>query len=154
MYEFFSDVADALKERWGKALIGRNVIVFNDDPQAWAVNFILSADGAGELSDFHGMRRFRCEFEIGEVAGFLGNGFVVLAKNFEEHPAGIVDQIAKTLRDQHAVNVARSGVFEVDEIVVWKRFFERNFDGDRGLIRVRNDSKWHNKVLHYASHFG
>src|SRR5229473_3045860 len=102
-YEFLSDVFDALEQRWGEALVGRYVIVFEHDPQAGAICFFLSANGSGELNDFHGMGGLGSEFEIGEVAGFLCDGLVVSAENFEEHAASIVDQIAKALRDKNSV---------------------------------------------------
>jgi len=145
---------DTFKKRRGETLIGRDMIVFEHDPQAGAIAFFLGANGAGELSDFHGMRRFGSEFEIGEVAGFLGDGFVMLAENFEEHAAGVVNQVAKTLRDEHAVDIARSGVFQINKVVIRERFLERYFDGDRWLVGVRNNLQWHNKVLHYAGHLG
>ena len=66
--ELFGNASDAFEERWGKTLIRRDVIVLEHNPQAGAIAFFLGADGAGELGDFHRMRRFGSEFEIGEFA--------------------------------------------------------------------------------------
>ena len=77
--EFVSVVFYAFDEGWRKGLIGRNVIVAQYDPQTGAIALLLSADGAGELHDFHGVGRLRRQFEIGEIFRFFGDGFVVRA---------------------------------------------------------------------------
>ena len=153
-HEFLGHVLYSFDKRRGETLIGWNVVVFEHNPQARAIAFFLGADGASELGDFHGMRSLGSEFEIGEIAGLLGNSLVVLAKDFKEHATGIVHQITKTLRDEYTVHITRGRVFEIDQVVIRERFLKRNFDGDRGFVGVRNNFKWHNKVLHYAGYFG
>src|SRR5207245_10784943 len=49
----------------------------------------------------------------------------------------------KPLRDENGVNVARSGLFELMEIVIGQRLFEGDFDSGRRLVVVGCDSNGH-----------
>ena len=134
---------DAFEQRRGQALIRRNVIVFEHDPQAGAVDYVLGADGPSELSDFHGVSDFGLEVHVSESAGIIGDALVMCAEDFHEHTAGIVDQIAKALRNQHGVDIARGRKSQLLQIVIGKRLFQRNFDGHRRLVCIRNNFQGH-----------
>src|SRR2546422_8539416 len=42
--------------------------------------------------------------------------------------SGVVDEVAKTLRDKNGIHIARSGVFKLVEIVIGQGLFQRDFD--------------------------
>src|SRR5260370_5959479 len=96
--------------------------VAEDDPEAGMVSVVVAgANGAGELGDF----------EAGA------------ADQIAEDAASVVDKVAKTLGDENGVYIAGGGLFELVEIVIGQRLFERDFDGGGGLILVRGDSNGH-----------
>ena len=98
------------------------IFVVQNDPESRVVSFIVAgANRAGELG----------EFEAGA------------AQEFGKDAAGVIDEVAKPLRDENGVNVARSGLFELMEIVIGQRLFERDFDSGRRLVVVGCDSNGH-----------
>src|SRR5438132_3817645 len=98
------------------------ILVAEDDPEAGAIGFVVArTDGASELGEFQARA----------------------AEKFGEDAASVVDKIAKTLRNKDGVDVARSGLFELVEIVIGQRLFERDFDGGGRLVFVWGDSNGH-----------
>src|SRR6266704_681332 len=98
------------------------ICVAENDPQAGAVGlFIVRANSAGELSDFQ----------------------TGAADQVGENAASVVNEVAKTLANEDGVNVAGRGLFELVKVVVGERLFERDFDGRRRLVLVRDDSNGH-----------
>ena len=71
-----------------------------------------------------------------------------LRHDFQQDSTGIVDQIAEALRDEDAVHVTRSGLFNFIEVVIGQRFFQRNFDSDGRLVFVGNDAGGHGLRLY------
>ena len=65
--------------------------------------------------------------------------------------AGVVDEIAKSLRNQNAVDVSRRGLFHFFKIVIGQGLLDGNFDSHRGLILVRSDSYGHERSSHIIS---
>ena len=49
-------------------------------------------------------------------------------EEIHQHPASVIDEIAKTLGNQNGVDVARRRLFQLIEIVIGQRLIERNFD--------------------------
>ena len=45
-----------------------------------------------------------------------------------QNAASVIDEIAKSLRNQNGVDVARRRLFQLIEIVIGQRLVERNFD--------------------------
>jgi hypothetical protein len=59
-----------------------------------------------------------------------------VGKEIHEDAAGIVDEVAETLGDEDAVDVAGRGMFKLVEIVIGEWIFEGNLDGSGRLIFV------------------
>ena len=68
---------------------------------------------------------------------------MVLAKDFKEHAPRVVDEVSESLRDKDAIHVAGRRFLKILEVVVGKRLFKWNFDGDGGLVFVWNNFEWH-----------
>ena len=49
-------------------------------------------------------------------------------EEIHQHPASVIDEIAKTLGNQNRVDVARRRLFQLIKIVIGQRLIERNFD--------------------------
>ena len=93
------------------------------------------------------------EIEIGVLRGVRLKWR--MREEIHQDAAGIVDQIAKALRDEDGVHVARRGLFELEQIVIGQRFCERDFDRCRRLVFVGNDPHEHGlMVLHQRGYFG
>ncbi len=66
-----------------------------------------------------------------------------MSQEIHEDAASVVDEVAETLGDQDNVNVAGRGLFELLEVVFGERLLERNLDGSRRRVVVRNDADGH-----------
>src|SRR5258708_8851365 len=100
----------------------RGILGVKNDPESGAVRFVVArADGGSEL----------CEFEAGA------------AQQFGEDSASVIDEVAKPLGNEDGIDVARSRLFELAEIVIGQRLFEGDFDGGGGLVLVGCDSNGH-----------
>jgi len=78
-----------------------------------------------------------------------------MGKEIHEDAAGVVNQVAKTLGNKNDIYVAGSGLFELVEIVIGKRLFERDFDSCGGPIRVGRNAYGHDAPsLHHTGYFG
>jgi len=128
--------------------------ILENDPQAGAVGLVVAgADGAGELGQLERHWRRMGEVEIGVFRRVRLEGR--MGEQLHEDAAGVIDEVAETLRDEDGVHVAGSGVLELVEVVVGKRALERNFDGSGGPIGVGRNSDGHGlMVLHYERYFG
>jgi hypothetical protein len=78
-----------------------------------------------------------------------------MSEQIHEDAAGVIDEVAETLRDEDGVYVAGRGMLELVEVVVGKRALERNFDGSGGPMGVVRDADGHGLMfLHYVRYFG
>ena len=66
-----------------------------------------------------------------------------IGEQLHEYAAGVIDEVAETLRDENRVHVAGRGLLELVEVVVGKRALERNFDGSGRPIGVGRNSDGH-----------
>ena len=57
----------------------------------------------------------------------------------------VVDEVAKSLRNQDRVNVARGRLLQLIEIVIGQRLVERNFYRGCGLIYIGDDANGHSR---------
>ena len=120
--EFFGDGGDARSRIGGEIAALDGIFVMKDDPKSGVVSLVIAgANGAGELRDFN----------------------TAAAEEVSQDAAGIVDEVAKPLRDQDCINIARRGLFKLVEIVIGQRLFERDFNGGGGLVLVGCDSNGH-----------
>jgi hypothetical protein len=106
--EFVGDGGDAGESGLGKIATARGMRVAYYDPKPGAVRFIIA--GANRASE-------------------LGNLKAGPTQQFRQDTAGIIDEVAESLRDQDDVHVPRSGLLELVKVVIRKRLFERNLDG-------------------------
>src|SRR6266403_2022700 len=140
--EFVHDGGDALLRHWREGRTGLGMRILENDPQPGAVALVVAgADGAGELSQLERHWRRMSEVEIGVFRRVRLEGR--MGEQIHEDAAGIIDEVAETLRDEDGVHVARCGVLELMEVVVGKRALERNFDGGRRPIGVGRDADGH-----------
>src|SRR5690242_6309445 len=127
--------------------------VAEDDPQSRPVHLVPGTDGTSKLSQFE--RKLR---RVGKIQALELHGTGMqprMSQEFHQHSAGVVDEIAKTLRNENGVNIARSGLLELQQIVIRERFFERNLNRRGRLVFVGNDADGHGlKVLHQRGYFG
>jgi hypothetical protein len=152
--ELRGDGRDALLRRWGKGCSILGVWILENDPQAGAVAFVTAgADGAGELRQFERKRGRMSEIEI----RVLGRVRLVwrMGKEIHEDAAGVIDEVAETLRDEDGVYIAGGGLLELEKVVIGERILERDFDRSGGPICIRRNVYGHDAPsLHHAGYFG
>ena len=66
-----------------------------------------------------------------------------MGEEVHQHAARVIDQIAKALRNENGVNIARRGLFELEQIVIGQRRLERNFNRGGRLVLIRNNADGH-----------
>jgi hypothetical protein len=152
--EFGNDGSDALLRRLRKRGSWLGVGILENDPQAGAVAFVTTgADGARELRQFERERGGVSEIEVGvfrRVRLVRGMG-----EEIHEDAAGVINEVAETLRDEDSVHIAGRGLFELEKIVIGERVFERDFDGSGGTICVGRNVDGHGAPsLHHVGYFG
>src|SRR6266852_1065216 len=111
------------------------VRILENDPQARAIALVTTrADGASELRQFERERGGVSEIEV----GVLGRVRLVgrMGKKIHEDAAGVVDEVAKALRNKDRVHIAGRRTFELEKVVIGERILERDFDGGRGPVCV------------------
>jgi hypothetical protein len=141
-YEFVDDSRDAFLCHRRERGSGLGMRILEYDPQAGAVALVIArADGASELREFEGQRSRVSEIEIGVFRRILLKRR--MSEEIYEDAAGVVDQVAESLRDEYGVHVAGRGLFELVKVVVWEGIFKRDFDGSRGPSCVRRDADGH-----------
>jgi hypothetical protein len=114
------DRRDALLRGGGQRCFWLGVRVAYDDPEARAVNFVVAGtDRAGKLREFERERGGMREIEI-RVLGRVG-----LKRRMDEEihqdAAGIIHEIAKALRNENGINVARRWLVELEQVVIGQR---------------------------------
>src|SRR5258708_29465240 len=93
----------------------RGILVVKNDPESGAVSFVVArADGASELG----------EFEAGA------------AQQFGEDSASVIDEVAKPLGNEDGIDIARSRLFGLVEIVIGQRLFAGDFDSGGGPVLI------------------
>jgi hypothetical protein len=136
------DGSDTLLRRRWKRGSWLGVWVSENDPQAGAVTLVAAgADGAGQLCEFERQRGRVSEIEHGvlrrvRLVGRMG-------KEIHENAAGVVDQVAKALRDKDGVHIAGRRLLELEKVIIVEWILERNFDSGGRLVLVRGDSNGH-----------
>jgi hypothetical protein len=66
-----------------------------------------------------------------------------MSEQVHENAASVVDQIAEALRDEDGVHVAGRGLLELEQVVIGKGIFERDFDCCAGPICVGRNVDGH-----------
>src|ERR1700688_820138 len=101
--------------------------VDKDDPQAWTVDFVVT--GANRASQLNQLKRRMLGMREIQFRVF-GSARLKRWVNEEihQHPASVIDEIAKTLGNQNRVDVARRRLFQLIEIVIGQRLVQWNFD--------------------------
>src|SRR5258708_21863095 len=66
-----------------------------------------------------------------------------VGQEVHQNAAGVIDQIAKTLRHQNSVPVAGRGMLDLIEIIVGQRFFEGDLYGSGRLVFVPDGTDRH-----------
>ena len=118
--QFCGDGRDAFLCGGGQRRFWPGMRVAYDDPEAGAVDLVISrADGAGKLREFERERGGMREIEI-RMLRRIGLKRRVDEK-IHQHTARIIDQIAKALRNENGVNVARRGLVELEQVVIGQR---------------------------------
>jgi hypothetical protein len=140
--QFRRDSGDAFLRPMRKGGSWLGVRIAENDPQAGAVALVTAgADGAGQLREFEGWRGRMSEIEIGvlrrvRLVGRMG-------KEIHENAAGVVNEVAKTLRDENGIYIAGRGLLELEKIVIGERTLERDFDGSGRAICIRRNAYGH-----------
>jgi len=78
-----------------------------------------------------------------------------MGEEIHEDAAGVINEVAETLRDKDGVHIAGRGLLELEKIVIGERILEWDFDGNRGAICVGGNVDGHGALsLHQAGYFG
>jgi hypothetical protein len=78
-----------------------------------------------------------------------------MGKEIHEDAAGVINEVAETLRDEDGIHIARRGLLELEKIVIGERTLERDFDCSGRPICIRRNAYGHGATsLHYAGYFG
>jgi hypothetical protein len=140
--EFVDDGGDALlrDRRKGHSWLGMRIL--ENDPQAGPVALVIAgANGAAELSQFERRRHRMREIEVGVFRRVRLEWR--MSEEIHEDAAGVVDEVAETLRGEDGVDVAGRGLLELVQVVIGERIFERDFDGSGGPIGVGRNVNGH-----------
>jgi hypothetical protein len=140
--EFGGDARHALLRRRGKRGSMLGMRISENDPDTGTVGLVAAGtDGASELCEFERQWRRMSEVEI----RVLGRVRLVrrVGEEIHEDAAGVVEEVAKALRDEDSVHVPGRRLFELVEIVIGEGIFEGNFDGSGRLICVGRDADGH-----------
>jgi hypothetical protein len=118
--EFGGDGGDAFLRRRRKRGSRLSVGILENDPQARAIALVTAgADGASELRQFERQRGGVSEIEVGV---FRRVRLVRrMGEEIHEDTAGVIHEVAKTLRDEDSVHIAGRGLLELEKIVIGKR---------------------------------
>src|SRR5882724_928464 len=159
LYQLPRYAFDALARNFRHRRTGFATHVANHDPKTGTVDVIFAAgaDGAGELHQFQMAwividqvqrreRRFS-RLDAGNIGG--------RRHQLEQDSSRVVNQVAEALRHENRIDVARSRLLELVNVVIGQRRFERDLDRGVRLVIVWNQSYGHGGlVLHEIGHFG
>jgi hypothetical protein len=78
-----------------------------------------------------------------------------MGEEIHQDAAGVINEVAETLRDEDSVHIAGRGLLELEKVVIGERILERNFDCGGGPSCVGRDAHGHSAPsLPYTGYFG
>src|SRR5256885_17213785 len=126
--------------------------VVKNDPKSWAVDFVIArADGAGELPELK-RRDWMRKLQVRIVGVHPGRR---VREEVHQDAAGVIDKLAKAFAAENRIYFARHGLLDLLDMVLRQGFLQRELNGSRRLILIRDDADGHGgTVVHRRSYFG